>query len=425
MTHYHTNPNFDTELTYDNRDLSDTPTTNGCFSQRVWKGAGGKQRFTRQPDLTWTVLDETVADETIIDEEVHSDPAHESRFSENLQLQADRTPSGVRRNELLLISILMFGVIGYLIWQEAKVYALSPENPITAVEDKVSTDQTADTAQPTTAAAPYLGDMHTLETDYFHLTFYRQNAPAVEAVTVDLDALLQTLHDQVGLARPSASEKLTILVLPDVRHYGRTVNPFKQDVALLVPSPTLLPLPTTLTESDVLRSEILRHLTSLVLFQKVAPTSSQAWSLDPNVQGLLRWFAAQDPVQRAMLTHLNGVNQPRQRQLAENPSPSLVDLSQRMRETRFYSAYWAESHLRRELERQAMTIEAIVGYGLATYGQAHLPRLLEAIQRQEAWTEIVPQVFGVSAESFERGWHQYLLKSETLGWVHPNSLFPT
>lgn len=75
-----------------------------------------------------------------------------------------------------------------------------------------------------------------------------------------LDALLQILPHQVGLAQPSPQEKLVIQVLPNSVHHRRTLNPFKLPAALPVSSPTLLPIPVPLTEADMLRDDILRHL---------------------------------------------------------------------------------------------------------------------------------------------------------------------
>ena len=55
-----------------------------------------------------------------------------------------------------------------------------------------------------------------------------------------------------------------------------------------------------------------------------------------------------------------------------------------------------------------MAAQSIIEYGLTAYGQERLPQLIDALVQQRDWTELVPEVFGVSAESFEAGWHKYL-----------------
>jgi hypothetical protein len=232
----------------------------------------------------------------------------------------------------------------------------------------------------------------------------------VAAVATDLDALLRTLHRQVGLAPPSRQQKLVIHVVPNPELQRHTLDPFNPPAALSVSSPTLQPIPLAWTEADMVRSEILQHLATLTLFQKIAPQSRAAWWGDSGVQGVLRWLIDQgqagtvgafghDAVRRAWLQ--SGV---------ANPAPRLVDISGPYLQPQKYNTYWIETYWMPELDRQAMTVASLIEYALSTYGQEHLPSLIDAMRHQEDWTEHIPAIFGVSVETFEHGWHTYLAK---------------
>ena len=203
---------------------------------------------------------------------------------------------------------LLIAIISYVAWQEAKAYILDtpaaapvaaiqnepvyPEQPVeqlALIEVEVDIDpaalnalpmpyrskrfyrQVAGVWQPTTPGVEYWGQMRTLETVYFHLEFYERDAAVVEGVALDLDGLWQTLHHQVGLAQLSPHEKVTIQVLPNSGHHRRELNPFKAPSALPVSSPIVLPIPTSVSEIEMLRGDIARHLVTLVLFHKIDP----------------------------------------------------------------------------------------------------------------------------------------------------------
>ena len=97
-----------------------------------------------------------------------------------------------------------------------------------------------------------------------------------------------------------------------------------------------------------------------------------------------------------------------QDQLAENPTPCLADIPTQRLEPQKHTIYWVESILLPALDRQTMTVASAIDYAMTAHGQKHLPALIEAIRRQEPWIELVPRIFGVPVETFERGWHESL-----------------
>jgi hypothetical protein len=50
----------------------------------------------------------------------------------------------------------------------------------------------------------------------------------------------------------------------------------------------------------------------------------------------------------------------------------------------------------------------VVAYAVATYGRDSLSALRAGFYEFETWVELVPAVFGVSADEFEAGWRAYL-----------------
>ncbi|MEZ4868832.1 MAG: hypothetical protein R3C14_46335 [Caldilineaceae bacterium] len=400
---------------------------------RLWKTLICNSRRSQPPDFAWIMMSE----------EVNPAPAPESCFSENQHVQGGGTTAGARPYELLLLAVLLLAVINYAAWQEVKANGLhlqgAAQEPVTALQsdevalvelevDPSASDtlpvpyrskhfyrRTAGVWQPTTPAAAYWGDRRTLETDYFHLEFTEHDAPVVAAVATDLDAILRTLHRQVGLEPPSLQQKLVIQVLPDAAYHWRALDPFNLPAALPVASPTLLPIPIPFTEADMLRSDMIRHLATLTLFRKMAPPSYAAWWNDPGVQGVLRWLIDHGQAERMVLPRYDTTRQAGPQPLVVNPTTQLAALSVRDQQPQTHSLYLVENYLMPALDRQAMTVESVVDYALTTYGQEHLPSLIEAMRRQEDWPALVPALCGVSVATFERGWHESLTKERRQG----------
>ncbi|MCC6166673.1 MAG: hypothetical protein IT329_05535, partial [Caldilineaceae bacterium] len=57
---------------------------------------------------------------------------------------------------------------------------------------------------------------------------------------------------------------------------------------------------------------------------------------------------------------------------------------------------------------RAAALATMVEYAAATYGPERIPRLLETMDKYDRWEPLVVEVFGVSAETFEAGWADYL-----------------
>jgi hypothetical protein len=53
-------------------------------------------------------------------------------------------------------------------------------------------------------------------------------------------------------------------------------------------------------------------------------------------------------------------------------------------------------------------IATVVEYAVEQYGIETLPELLAGLGHYETWSELVPGVYGVSPDEFERGWQEYV-----------------
>ncbi len=57
---------------------------------------------------------------------------------------------------------------------------------------------------------------------------------------------------------------------------------------------------------------------------------------------------------------------------------------------------------------EAVALETVVEYAVATYGVERLPRLVQALSDHASWPTLIPAVYGVSAEEVEVGWQAYI-----------------
>ncbi len=57
---------------------------------------------------------------------------------------------------------------------------------------------------------------------------------------------------------------------------------------------------------------------------------------------------------------------------------------------------------------QTLAARTVVEYAMQTCGRAELPVLLAGFERYDSWARLIPAVFGIPAEKFENGWHNYV-----------------
>ena len=55
-----------------------------------------------------------------------------------------------------------------------------------------------------------------------------------------------------------------------------------------------------------------------------------------------------------------------------------------------------------------MALYTVIDYAAATYGRQSLPALVDALGRYYTWQALVPAVYGVSFDEFDRGWQQHV-----------------
>lgn len=56
----------------------------------------------------------------------------------------------------------------------------------------------------------------------------------------------------------------------------------------------------------------------------------------------------------------------------------------------------------------SMLVCSVVDYAVTTFGRERLPDLLATAGQYHTWQTLVPNVYGISYEEFERGWRQHL-----------------
>jgi len=61
-------------------------------------------------------------------------------------------------------------------------------------------------------------------------------------------------------------------------------------------------------------------------------------------------------------------------------------------------------------EREGAAFALLFAYAQERYGSGRLPLLLEAVQQPVTWAQTIPAVYGVSAEEFEAGWREWLVR---------------
>ena len=119
--------------------------------------------------------------------------------------------------ELIGVIALLYGLTVYLLWQQAAQRIAVMENEVMALHSAVSPSlqtMTADDVTPIPAnniAIPFQ-----LETAYLHFEASPETREIVEQIALRVDGKYQQLHRDFGLALPSATEKLKIVVDPPI-----------------------------------------------------------------------------------------------------------------------------------------------------------------------------------------------------------------
>ncbi len=291
----------------------------------------------------------------------------------------------------------------------------------------------------------YWGAPMTLETERFVFKYRKQDhsvvaraAPAIDAAAIDLRAAL-------GLPPPAG--KVTVTVYPGSN--GARAPSFVDDELQLI-SPTLLPIPIGLTAQQLLTWQAIGPFATHTLDEaKAAQPIYGEWRYMAEVierwlllqhnelqtawrDDLLAWrrdvYAAGAPENATLATagladlcakhHIwerivwfqgSGIGAHCLSPASAAPA-SLIDIDTLAQlwqpETLdLYPFYTTSAE-----PVDAALVTTIVDYMVLTYGRESLPRLWRGFGAYHTWDTLIPVVFGVSAETFERGWQEYQLQ---------------
>lgn len=70
----------------------------------------------------------------------------------------------------------------------------------------------------------------------------------------------------------------------------------------------------------------------------------------------------------------------------------------------------------------AIALALFYEYSIDAYGRDSLPRLLDQLDEHDDWDTLIPAVYGVSAQTFEAGWHLWLIDEYR---VNPSQVNPS
>ncbi|MEZ4708146.1 MAG: hypothetical protein R3A44_13125 [Caldilineaceae bacterium] len=307
--------------------------------------------------------------------------------------------------ELICGIALLYGVILYLLWQQTTAQNAVIAQEIIALHNEVSALQQSirNDEMPLSREASGAGPFH-FETAYLSFETSAQSVAIVERIAPRVDARFQQYHHDFGLSLPLSTEKLKIIVDPDVRVDYPVVDmgqlyPATREEQLVVPHPKFTAKQHGASEADVLTTELSSRL-AMHLLKKVIASRE----IKPQWQGMTL----------ALKTHVqleHGYNRNWQwedmfllhRYNAQ--SASLAFVHDVIRAPEGTNEQWSQPS-----PSAYATANTLVEFILVTYGDDKVPALLDAFSEHDAWETLTPALFHLSADEFEAQWRAYLRK---------------
>jgi hypothetical protein len=292
-------------------------------------------------------------------------------------------------------------------------------------------------------ASDQFGPQQTLATTYLTIRHHRPDAAVARAIASRLDSLFVQACTSFGIAPAALAHQVTVeltmnrraavgLVLNRLHPSGETSG-----ATILVPSPVLLQLPaeqpvaewTYQAAAEPLVEAVLRHVTSELR------VSFQGSHWYPLLNALRLWavWQAGGPLadqRTAVIEQFYGATiRPRSfttcqmSPLWQITTPLAVILCDELADkNRTVQTTGAATRPPRRLVMvgrggeprgmrpwgEMVMLETVVEHAVATYGVERLPVLLQALDSYETWADLIPAVYGVSAEEFEQGWRKYV-----------------
>lgn len=344
------------------------------------------------PSIEWHFLKES--------ENKPSNP----QVSENINIQHDEHIPPELRNiqlsrlyELLLAIALIYGIAVFWVWQrtEQKMTLLGNEmaslqqelievksEAINDWSDHTERISTEDSTQPL---------IHQFETDYLQFEVGEREADIVKSSLLSIDSTYRQFHQDLGVPLNLSASKLKIIVDPikGLPEYDEQI--------LVIPSPRIAAKRYEVAEADALLNEI-----SMRLIANVLDKALQNRDVKPQWHGLVLELSF-------YLRRENGYDKNWQqtdkylqrRHLAQDRAISLVQgLS--------YATDSAIDDWAKQEDVTAQIADPIIEFVIETYGYSITPTLLDAFEKYTSWDTLLPSVFGLSNNEFEKNWHSYL-----------------
>lgn len=237
----------------------------------------------------------------------------------------------------------------------------------------------------------YWGEYERLHTDHLRFEFRSRDAEIVLAAAPRLEKIYVDLYAAVGVKPPQLANKLTIRVVERDRP-GWAVN---QD-RLNVPSFMVTVADPAMNDVEAFSQTIISNLAFLVLRESQTAQGGNRFVLWSELfPGLHNWLTKEQsghPLmwESRMATAL-------QRQLAEQGRLTLNGVS-----------YGLGNSGRSPWQWRTLALDSIVDYVVAQYGRERLPEFIQALSLHHSWNTLVPALYNVSVDDFERGWNEHL-----------------
>ena len=249
------------------------------------------------------------------------------------------------------------------------------------------------------APAPdFWGAQHSLETAHLRFEFTARDLPAVESIAEQIDAHYVALHQMLNLAPPSLYTKLTFVLEPATVHEWDESNNDRLHLA----SPILSTIPQSLSDETFLTHQMV----SLLIERAVDGAVMEAVDAEGRDYSA-RWQMMIWALNGWLRTDLLGHPSPWHQQAADHFRQQRTDQPPlQLRDLAAWNSR-AEGEQARLMGEYAAA-ESVIAYAVATYGRDFLPTLAHGFGEHRFWSDLIPAIYGVSAETFEAGWNEYL-----------------
>lgn len=323
---------------------------------------------------------------------------------------------------------------------------VSPSRPLPAREIRFYR-QTGVGWQPTALDKRFWGSESSLESEFFVFNFRYRDRQTVLTAAPLLDQRYRQLHDLMGLTLPCGEQatvehKILVSIVPVSMRQAMWRS--EEHMALILPSPFLLPVPESITDADVLVEGAIYLLSDDVIRQVMHPRLGddlyipsyitrgvQLWltwesgdSLTEYRGDLVNWLYSALPFGPKQLPERFdeicqvmaiwnqsgwglGVYLPCDLAPPIVLSP-MVPATHIMHLYTPVSVHWSGVS-DPSVKGQSLAVATVLDYVADAFGPDAIPDLIRALGDGAKWQQVTVDQFGLDYTAFEAGWHAYLL----------------